>query len=51
MFLWRPIARGLCTLAEAKSILTIDDFADLNELADLQDAIEAAARPAKGTGR
>lgn len=33
--------RGKCTLVEAKTVLTVDDIADLNEMLDLEDSIEA----------
>jgi hypothetical protein len=41
MAAWRPILRGKCTATELKTILTLDDLADLNEVLDLEDAINA----------
>jgi hypothetical protein len=43
MFLWRPIIRGKCSLVELKTVLTLDDAADLNEAMDLEDAIAIQA--------
>jgi len=46
MMIWRPVIRGMCTLSDLKSTLSIDDLADMNEALDLQDAIEADAAKA-----
>ena len=43
MLLWRPILRRRASLIEVRTVLTLDDLADLNELIDLEDALEADA--------
>ena len=47
MLAWRPILKDKCTLVELRTILTLDDLADINEALDLEEAINALP-PLKG---
>ncbi|HEY8358694.1 MAG TPA: hypothetical protein VIL30_14645 [Ramlibacter sp.] len=46
IYLWRPILADppLCSIYELKTILTIDDLADLHEAMDLKEATAERAR-------
>ena len=46
-FVLRPVMADppLCTLAELKTILTIDDLADLHEVLNLRDLVKVKTQP------
>lgn len=46
MYLWRPCMAEppLCTMVELKTVLSIDDLADLHEALDLKEAFHERAR-------
>ena len=46
-YILRPVMADppLCTLAELKTILTIDDLADLHEVLNLRDLVKLKSQP------